>query len=73
MPLNKFRSRATATCLLTPGVMLLLVWIGRFCGTEEVARIGIPQFLLWALGTGFGISAIITLYVSYVCVPPTKE
>ena len=66
MPLKTLHSRVIATSLLTPGVMLLLVWIGRFSGSEEIARIGILQFLMWAFGAAFGIAAIVTLYVSYL-------
>ncbi len=66
MPLKSLRSRITAALLLTPGIMLLLAWIARFAGPEEAARIGTTGFLLWAFGAAFGISAIVTLYVSYI-------
>lgn len=67
-----FRSRIQATLLLTPAIMLLLVWIGRFAGTEEIAKMGLLQFSLWALGAGFGISAMVTLYISYLCKSASK-
>lgn len=73
MPLKSLNSRVIATSLLTPGVMLLLVWIGRFAGSEEIARIGILQYLMWALGAAFGIAAIVTLYISYLFKSAVEE
>ncbi|MFA7291480.1 MAG: hypothetical protein WC023_04440 [Rhodocyclaceae bacterium] len=72
MPIT-LKARVTATFLLTPAIMLLLVWIGRFTGSEEAARIGTLQFLLWAFGVAFGISATITLYVAYLHESVGKE
>ena len=73
MPLSTLRTRAIATLLLTPGIMLLLVWGGRFSGPEEAAKIGIANFLLWAFGAAFGISAVITLYIAYLYKSAGKE
>ncbi len=64
--LTTIRARLTASLLLTPAIMLMLVWIGRVAGAEEVARMGIVQFLLWAAGAAFGIAATVTLYIAYV-------
>ena len=64
--LTTIRSRVLSALLLTPAIMLSLVWIGRFAGADEVARVGIVQFLLWAFCVAFGIAAIITLYVAYL-------
>jgi membrane-associated protease RseP (regulator of RpoE activity) len=64
--LKTARTRFLSTLLLTPAIILVLVWIGRFAGADEVARIGIAQFLLWAAGVGFGVAATITLYIAYL-------
>lgn len=71
--LTTIRSRVLSALLLTPAIALLLVWIGRFAGTDEVARIGVLQFLLWSLGAGFGIAATITLYIAYMCKSADKN
>lgn len=70
--LTTIRSRALSALLLTPAIMLLLVWIGRFAGADEVARIGSLQFVLWAFGVAFGIAATITLYIAYLVKPAGK-
>ena len=64
--LTTLRSRVLSALLLTPAIMLLLVWIGRFAGADEVAKIGSVQFVLWAFGVAFGIAATITLYIAYL-------
>ena len=64
--LTTIGKRLISAFILTPGIMLLLVWIGRFAGAEEVARIGIVQFLLWAFCVAFGIATMITLYIAYL-------
>ena len=71
--LMTIRIRLLASLLLTPAVVLLLVWIGRFAGTDEVARVGILQFLFWSLGVGFGIASTITLYIAYLFKSAAKE
>lgn len=60
------KQRFTASLVLTPAVLLLLVWIGRFPGSEEVARMGLVPFLLWALATSIVIAYCVTLYIAYV-------
>lgn len=71
--LNTFRKRLISTLVLTPGIMLLLIWIGRFAGAETLAEMGVLSFLLWALGVAFGIAATITLYVAYLTQSTGKE
>ena len=64
--LTTARKRLLSALILTPGIMLLLVWIGRFAGAETAAAMGIVPFLLWALVAAFGIAATITLYVAHL-------
>lgn len=71
--LNTLRKRLLSSLILTPGIMLLLVWIGRFAGAEAAAEMGIASFLLWALGVAFGIAVTTTLYVAYLTKPAGKE
>lgn len=59
-------NRLKASLVLTPAILLLLCWIARFAGTEEVARIGIVQFVLWAAAASLVMAYCITLYVSFV-------
>ena len=59
-------NRLKASCILAPVILLLLCWVGRFAGTEEVARIGIAPFVLWAGAVAVVSSYVITLYVSFV-------
>lgn len=71
--LTTARKRLISALLLTPGIMLLLVWIGRFAGAEAAAEMGVFPFLLWALGVAFGIAATITLYVAHLTKSAGKE
>ncbi len=71
--LKTLRGRVVSALLLTPAIMLLLVWIGRFCGADEVVRIGTLQFLLWAFGVAFGMAAMITLHIAYLQKSTIKE
>lgn len=64
--LKTIRSRVLATLLLSPALLLLLVWVGRFAGSDEVARMGIVQFSIWAFGAALGISATVTLYIAFL-------
>lgn len=64
--LTTIRTRLTASLLLTPAIMLILVWVGRIAGADEVARMGIAQFLLLAAGVAFAVAATVTLYIAYV-------
>lgn len=59
--------RLKSSLVLTPAIMFLLVWIGRFSGGDEVMRIGIFQFLLWACASAFAIAYCITFYAAYLC------
>jgi hypothetical protein len=60
------RQRAIASFVLTPAFLLLLVWIGRFAGAEEVMKIGWVQFVLLAAAVSFMIAYCVTLYVSHL-------
>lgn len=64
--MDSWKARLKASLLLTPAFLLLLVWIGRFAGAEEVARIGFWIFVPWATGVSFVISWCVTMYVSYL-------
>lgn len=64
--LTTIGKRLTSSLLLTPGLVLLLIWIGRFGGADEIVRLGVWQFLLWAAVVGFGIAATITLYIAHI-------
>lgn len=59
-------NRLKASCILVPVILLLLCWVGRFAGADEVARIGIVPFVLWAAATAVVTSYLITLYGSFV-------
>lgn len=71
--LMKIRSRISSALLLTPAIMLLLIWIARFAGPDETARLGSLPLLLWAFAVAFGMAATITLYVAYLCKSAAKE
>ena len=66
LTVNIFLNRLKSCLILTPAIMLLLVWIGRFAGAEEIARIGVWQFVLWATGVSFTISWCVTLYTRHL-------
>ena len=59
-------NRLKASLILAPAILLLLCWIGRFAGAEEVSRIGIVPFVLWAGAASIVTAYFITLYVSFV-------
>ena len=59
-------NRLIASCILAPVILLLLCWVGRFAGAEEVTRVGIVPFVLWAGAVAVVSSYVITLYVSFV-------
>ena len=59
-------TRLKASLVLTPAILALLCWIVRFSGVEEVARIGITAFTLWAIGVSFAVAYLVTLYVSVI-------
>lgn len=71
--LKTLRGRIVSALMLTPAIMLLLVWIGRFAGSDEVANIGAVQFLFWAFGVAFGMAAMITLHIAYLQKSVGKE
>ena len=57
-------ARLKTSLLLTPAILLLLVWIGRFSGAEEIAKMGLTSFLLWGVLTSVAISYCVTLFFS---------
>ena len=58
--------RLKASLVLAPAILVLLCWIARFAGAEEVARIGIVPFVLWAAAASFAMAWLVTLYVCFV-------
>ena len=66
LTVNMLLDRLKPCLILTPAIMLLLVWIGRFAGAEEVARIGVWQFVLWAAAVSFAISWCVTMYTRHL-------
>lgn len=60
--INRFK----ACLILSPAILLLLCWIARFAGAEEVTRIGLIPFVAWAAIASFAMSYCITLYVSFL-------
>lgn len=64
--MDSLKARLKASLLLTPAFLLLLVWIGRFAGTEDVAKIGFWFFVAWATAVSFVISWCVTMYASYL-------
>ena len=59
-------NRLKASLILAPAVLILLCWLGRFAGVEEVSRIGIFPFILWAAVAAIVTAYIITLYISFI-------
>ena len=60
-------NRLKASLVLTPAILVLLCWVARFAGAEEVIRIGIVPFLLWAAAaSSFVMAYLVTLYISFV-------
>lgn len=62
--LNPLRKRHLSSLIVTPGIMLLLVLIGRFADAEVTGAMGIVPFLSWAFAAAFGIAATTTLYAA---------
>lgn len=59
-------NRLKVSLVLTPAILVLLCWMARFAGAEEIVRIGIIPFLLWAAAASFVMAYLVTLYVSFV-------
>lgn len=59
-------NRLKASCILAPAILVLLCWLGRFFGVEEISRIGIIPFVLLAAAASIVMAYVITLYVSFV-------
>jgi hypothetical protein len=59
-------NRLKASCILAPAILLLLCSVGRFVGADEVARVGIVPFVLWAGAAAIVMAYLVTLYVSFV-------
>jgi hypothetical protein len=58
--------RLKSSLILTPAILLLLVWIGTFSGMETVAKLGITKFMFGALVASLLMSYCVTLYVAFV-------
>lgn len=58
--------RLKASLILAPAILLLLCAVGRFAGAEQVLRMGIVTFLLWAGAASVVMAYLITLYASFV-------
>jgi hypothetical protein len=58
--------RLKASLLLAPALFLLLCWIGRFAGPEQVMRLGILPFALLSAAVAIAIAYFVTLYVHYL-------
>ena len=59
-------NRLKASLILAPALLVLLCWLGRFAGVEEVSRLGIVPFVLWAAVAAVVMSYLITLYISFI-------
>lgn len=59
-------NRLKSALLLTPAILVLLVWIGRFSGGDEVMRIGFAQLIFWSLAAAFVMAYCITLFTVYI-------
>jgi len=57
-------ARLKTSLLLAPAILLLLIWIGRFSGAEEIAKMGLMSLLLWGILTSVAISYCVTLFLS---------
>lgn len=64
--MNFWRARFKASLILTPAILLLLVWIGTFAGAEAVTRMGLTYFVLAATVASIVIAYCVTLYVAYI-------
>ena len=71
--MNMFQNRLKPSLILMPAILLLLVWIGRFAGAEEVARIGVWQFVLLAAAVSFMISWCVTMYIRHLFGMPNNK
>lgn len=58
--------RLKVSLVLAPAILVLLCWMARFAGAEEVVRIGVVPFLLWAGAASLVMAYLITLYVFVV-------
>lgn len=59
-------NRLKASLILAPAILLLLCWMGQLAGAEELSRIGITSFVLWASAAAIVMAYFITLYVSFI-------
>ena len=64
--MNTWRTRSKASLILTPAILLLLVWIGTFAGVEAVAKMGLIRFMLSAIVASIVIAYCVTLYLDFV-------
>ncbi len=58
--------RLSASLLLSPAILLLLVWIGTFAGGEAVIKMGLIYFVLSAAVASIAIAYCVTLYATYL-------
>ena len=58
--------RLKASLVLAPAILALLCWVARFAGAEEVMRIGVVPFVLWAAVAALAMAYLITLYVALI-------
>jgi len=58
--------RLKASLVLAPAILALLCWVARFAGAEEVMRIGVVPFVLWAAVAALATAYLITLYVALI-------
>jgi hypothetical protein len=59
-------NRLKASLILAPCIFLLLTWIGCFGNLAEIARIGVPLFLVFGAMAAIVMAYLITLYISFI-------
>jgi hypothetical protein len=64
--MKSWRTRSKASLILTPAILLLLVWIGTFAGVEAVANMGLMRFMLSASVASIVIAYCVTLYLDFM-------
>ena len=64
--MKTIKQRFSASLLITPGILLLLVWIGVFAGEATVMKMGLTYFLLSAVVASIVIAYCATLYLDFV-------
>jgi hypothetical protein len=59
-------NRIKGSLILAPAILLLLCLIGRFAGSEELLRVGMGVYVIWAAATSLVVGYVVTVYVSFV-------